>query len=591
MKLAVPSPSSVAVFGAGVAGLTAAHELVRLGHAVTVYETNPNAGGFFRSARMAADNGMPSEYSWHGLGPWYHNAFDIMKQIAFDETGSVYDKVLSRPLNFGIAPDKVNASFGRDDVFTSGRMFRMTRLDLVVRAWWLLKTWSANQRAEERYAWWNAADLWKPWMSSVGWKTWRSTFGPWIGSDWTRVSLHHVGQFFRRNLMSGPPHDHPADADGPAWTHGSKDGWLILRGPSSEVWFNPWVAQLERLGVRFAWRSELTRLEFADGRLSEAVVDSDERVVADHYVLAINPFMAKEVLDRTPALAEMQELCLFRGLIQDGPHTQVSFRIAFFEKIVWSETPSAVVVSDSEFNLTIFAEDQVWPEGSLGEGIQSLWTGTACAGGVPGRIHRLPIERCTKAQFIEEITAQLASCKALDFLLRESNHGRGLSDFPVARVEVWHEWIFSPDGIRPGQPKWVTTTNTQQWLPRQSTPVSNLFLAGAHTRTEADVWSIEGAVESGRRAARHIDPRVLVLPQHKAAAQLCGRRLLHAGAAAHSRRDCNWGSLRAPHRRRDVVPLIGPGVDRDGLVRPLGSCAIKALQKVFGAGAKAPLRQ
>ena len=82
-----------------------------------------------------------------------------MKQIPFDETGSVYDKVLSRPLNFGVTPDKVNAGFGRDDVFTRGRMFRMTRLDLVVRAWWLLKTWSANRRAEERYARWNAAYL------------------------------------------------------------------------------------------------------------------------------------------------------------------------------------------------------------------------------------------------------------------------------------------------------------------------------------------------------------------------------------------------------------------------------------------------
>ncbi|MCB1103277.1 MAG: FAD-dependent oxidoreductase [Cephaloticoccus sp.] len=42
-------------------------------------------------------------------------------------------------------------------------------------------------------------------------------------------------------------------------------------------------------------------------------------------------------------------------------------------------------------------------------------------------------------------------------------------------------------------------------LPRQATPVPNLFLAGAHTRTEADVWSIEGAVESGRRAAQVVD--------------------------------------------------------------------------------------
>jgi len=47
------------------------------------------------------------------------------------------------------------------------------------------------------------------------------------------------------------------------------------------------------------------------------------------------------------------------------------------------------------------------------------------------------------------------------------------------------------------------------------TPVSNLFLAGAHTKTQAQVWSIEGAVESGRRAANAIDDRVGVINQYQ----------------------------------------------------------------------------
>ena len=82
-------------------------------------------------------------------------------------------------------------------------------------------------------------------------------------------------------------------------------------------------------------------------------------------------------------------------------------------------------------------------------------------------------------------------------------------------VEVWPEWTFSPDGIEPDQPKWVTTTNTRPHRPTQATSVPNLVLAGAHTETEADIWSIEGAVESGRRAARVFEPDVVVLKQHK----------------------------------------------------------------------------
>jgi len=62
--------SAFAVFGAGIAGLTAAHEFAKRGYSVKVFESNLEAGGFFRSARRKEDNNIPSEYSWHGMGPW-----------------------------------------------------------------------------------------------------------------------------------------------------------------------------------------------------------------------------------------------------------------------------------------------------------------------------------------------------------------------------------------------------------------------------------------------------------------------------------------------------------------------------------------
>lgn len=175
-----------------------------------------------------------------------------------------------------------------------------------------------------------------------------------------------------------------------------------------------------------------------------------------------------------------------------------------------------MVVSDSEFNLTLFAEEQVWnKEVDLGRNIKSLWTGTSCISSIPGRIYHKPVNSCSKEEFVEEVKAQILSCGALDRLIKEANHGRGLKDFSLVKIEVWHEWEFSPEGIKSLQSKWVNSTNTQAYLPAQKTPVPNLFLAGAHTRTQAQVWSIEGAVESGRRAAKAIDDRVAVLDQNR----------------------------------------------------------------------------
>ena len=507
---------TVAVFGAGIAGLSAAHEFVRLGYTVSVYEVNRDAGGFFRSARMLGDDGMPSEYSWHGFGPWYHNTFDVMAQIPFDESGSVYDKGLTRPIDFGLAPDKGTAQFNDGPVIPVSKMFRMSGVDSLLWSWLLLKTWAANRRTFEHYAQLNAAEQWKPILSELGWKTWRACFGPWVGSDWTNVSLHQVGQFFRKQLISRPSHHHAADAEGPAWQHGAGNGWLLLRGPSNECWIDRWVEHLKRSGVTFHWQQALYRLDFNGREITTAHLESGAHVLADIYVMATNPFAAADVLRRTPQLAEMDQLCLFVPLTKDGPHTQVSFRIAFSERIGWPRKRAAVIIADSEFNLTLCASEHVWANDvNLGVGVKSLWTGTACVGKVAGRLYGLSVIECTKEQFIEEVLAQLFNCEGLDLLIKEENDGRGLRTFPILRVEVWHEWLFSSEGIQTHQPKWVTTTTTQPYQPTQTTPIPNLVLAGAHTKTAADVWSIEGAVESGRLAAQVIEPSVKVIPQYK----------------------------------------------------------------------------
>ena len=506
----------VAIFGAGIAGLSAAHELVRRGYRVSVYESEAEAGGFFRSARNLQSGNLPTEYSWHGMGPWYHNLFAVLRQIPFDDTGSVYDKALSRPIAFGIFPDHGKAEFFDNGLRSTPRMFRFSLWDWLKWAWLMFKTWGANVRTQEKYSRQNAAAQWKPMLSEQGYRTWRACFGPWVGSDWTKVSLHHAGQFFRKQLISKPPHAHLADDQGPAWSHGAKDGWLLFRGPSSEFWFGRWIKDLMERGVSFYWNERLERFRFNGTTITAGLLGSGTIVDADLYILAVNPFAAAEILARTPELEKQEELRLFKLLVAEGPHVQVSFRIGFAEPIKFPRARTAVVVADSEFNLTLFAEDQVWKSDvDLGREIKALWTGTSCVATVPGRLFNLPVSKCSKEQFLAEVEAQILSCESLNALIKEANGGRSLADFKIARIEVWHEWIFSPEGIRGPQPKWVTTTNTQPYLPSQITPVPNLFLAGAHTKTEVDVWSIEGAVESGRRAARAIDPTVEVISQYK----------------------------------------------------------------------------
>lgn len=150
---------SIVIFGAGIAGLTAAHELTQLGYAVSVYEVTDLPGGFFRSARLNEDN-MPTEYSWHGMGPWYHNAFDVMRQIPFSEKGSIYDVALSRPVDFGIFTDTGSAQFYDEGLKSIPKMFRMGNWEFVKWFYLMLKTWTSDIRSKIDYDKINAAQAW-----------------------------------------------------------------------------------------------------------------------------------------------------------------------------------------------------------------------------------------------------------------------------------------------------------------------------------------------------------------------------------------------------------------------------------------------
>ncbi|WP_434926294.1 FAD-dependent oxidoreductase [Shewanella sp. HL-SH2] len=515
-KKSAKKAKTVAVFGGGIAGLTVAHEFVKLGYKVKVFEANSDAGGFFRSARRKEDQDMPSEYSWHGMGPWYNNFFELIKEIPFDEHSSLYENILTRPVVFGLAPNSGTAHFGDSNSKNVDleNLFSMTTKEKWLWSWLMVKVWCSNTRSSEKYSNINAKEAWRPYLDASTLNTWSATFGSWVGSDWWHVSFHHVAHFFRKQLVTKYSYHHTGDSDGGPWDHTARTGWLLLNGPSSEVWFDKWVDDLKQKQVEFYWQTSLHRLSFEENSITAAELDNGETVQADIYVMALNPFCAADILARTPVLEDKPQLNLFKPLVKQGPHTQVSFRIGFKEKMSWPRKRCALVISDSAFNLTLFSQEQAWGKpSSLGENIQSLWTVTACVSKVPGPVHGLCLEQCTEEQFLDEVLFQLKQCHALDELVKKANDGKSWQDFSMVKIKVWHEWAFSPEGITSAQPKWVNSTNTQQYIPQQKTTISNLVLAGAHTKTTADVWSIEAAVESGKLAVKVFEPQLKVIPQ------------------------------------------------------------------------------
>lgn len=508
---------SVIVFGGGIAGLSTSHFLMERGYKVTVIESLNIPGGLSRSERI---NGKPMEYSWRGFGPWYHNTFDLMKKIPVTPDKTVYDIELSHPITFLL-------TFDNKKKYT--KSFPISLLDKLLFIFISFRVWaSCSQRKNNVYASVNAFKYLYQYLSKKNARIISQLFGPWVGSDSSRVSLHHTSEFFMRNIFPGAQYYHKQPA--PSFTQGSGDGWLILRQPTNESWFDPWVTYLKSKGVQFEFNTSLTQLQLnsKSNTIDYAIVNSggiSKKITADTYVLAINPYITYNILQNSPELlAADKQLQQFKPLVDDYPHTQISFSIYFFEKINFThndnpKTETAVILIDSEFDITLFSQDELWKKDiHLGKNIKSLWTGTATLDATSGKLYNLPITKLTKEQFINEIKYQIYRCKGLDELI-VNNNGRHLKSF-LMEIKVWHTWEFPKNSckykcvIDPTQPKWVNNTRNQTYLPKTKTSIPNLYLAGAHTKTNVDLYSMESAVESGRRVADIMTNKNTIIPQH-----------------------------------------------------------------------------
>lgn len=460
---------AVVVCGGGIAGLTAAHELAAAGARVTLLEASPALGGF---AAGAQDRGVPTEHSWRGWGPFYANAFDIMRRTEGALGAPSAYAELTRPIAFAAPPSE-----------------RLRPQD-TLRGGWLLLRALLRRRSSGRNA---RTALW-PRLTPSGRRFLMGALGPWIGLDPYHAPLGEVAWFAA--LQASGKH---------AFAR-----WRVLGGPIQEAWIDPWTRQLERAGVQVRRSCRVRRLRVSGGRVRGVVVAEGE-LRADAVVLAVDPFAALR-LARASGLAdcwpELPELVA-------QPQVQISFRLGWRQ--AFRLGADALSLPESPFNLTLYSQTELWRPAwraaAVPPGVGTLWSVTACACGEasPGQLYGLPAERLTKAQFLEECLAQLRASATLRALVRGAN-GRDLEAFDLVFAEPWHEWRFpeEPGGlVTTDRPKWVTDSRLAG-VPRPRTRVpgvANLVCAGAHTATSVSIYSMEGAAESGKAAAAALGAR------------------------------------------------------------------------------------
>lgn len=479
--------TQVAVLGGGIGGLTAAHELSERGFEVTVYEANDRVGGKARSVPTGV--GIQGEHGFRFFPAFYRHVVDTMERIPHGR-GTVADNLVETEevlVAFDDEPSQVEETTAPDSVEGWIQALRPSFAEdlpnsdmrfLVERMLYLLTACEKRRETElDEVSWWEFVDAEgrsQAFRDRLAYLTQSLVaLRPRVGSART------VGTIFLQLLFGQLDPRRPTER--------------ILNGPTSEVWFDPWVAYLDSRGVAFELETLVTGLSF-DGRRVTAAHLPDGTARADEFVLAVPvetaPSMLGPDLRRAdPALSRVANL-------DTAWMNGIQFYLAEDVKLVRGHQ----VYADTPWAITAISQRQFWSgydfETEAPDDIDGVLSVIASDWDTPGMVYEKPARDCTRSEIAAEVWTQVKTHLNLD---EQRLHDGLLVD--------WHlddALVETDSGVENRSPLLINTVGSLQNRPPADVDVMNLTLASDYVHTNSDLASMESANEAGRRAANAI---------------------------------------------------------------------------------------
>ena len=498
----------VVILGGGIAGLSAAHELIERRFDVEIYELLPIAGGKARSFAVEGTGtdgrrDLPGEHGFRFFPRFYRHIIDTMSRIPCGHHGSVADNLVD-------TTRMSLARYGRHAVDVTARSPR-TLSDVRVilddfgrllggdlglshdelaffasKIWQIVTSCRDRRMTEyEKIGWWEfigAGQRSPAYQKLLGHGLTRSL----VAAKADTASTKTIGNIFVQLLFDiatpGPSTDR------------------VLNGPTNDVWINPWLEYLTSRGVKYHFDSKVTAVTFDGERIRAATVDvggAPATIEGDYFVFAmpvedVIDLITPEMMVAEPALADLFTL-------DDITEWMNGIQIYLNEDV--PITHGHTIYVDSPWALTSISQAQFWRNvnlASLGDGdVRGILSIDISEWEQPGLSGKTAKE-CTSEEIKAEVWEQLK---------RSLNYG----DNVILKDEHLHRWSLDP-GIRQNvdgtvaneEPLLVNLVDTWKLRPEAVTRIPNLFLASDYVRTNTDLATMEAANEAARRAVNGI---------------------------------------------------------------------------------------
>jgi uncharacterized protein with NAD-binding domain and iron-sulfur cluster len=542
--------NKVIIIGGGVAGMSAAHELIERGFEVEIFEQQPYyVGGKARStdvpnSAVGDKKPLPGEHGFRFFPGFYTHITDTMKRIPFPgNKNGVYDNLVATErvvmgregkndilslVNFpkSLADLKIMASA----VHNSNTGLTIEDVNSFMGKIWQLMTSCYERRLQdyERIAWWeftgadNHSEAYNEFF--VGGIT-RTL----VAAKPRLVSTRTGGDILLQLIfqMANP------------FTHTDR----VLNGPTNEAWLYPWRDYLLKKGVKFNHSNIVNEINCGFDKTKNrnfisSITATDEdgftkKITGDYFISAVPVEVMSTLLNANILKADPQLLAI-KELAKD---VQWMTGIQFYLNEDIRIARGHMMIIDSPWAITAISQPQFWDRIKMSDygsgqvkGIISVDISDWGRVGYNGKTAKA----CTKQEIMEEVWCQLS------LGLRENNQNILSADMVVAcnldrdiqfqnpnddmDLDVKKLTDCDPDQVKPNsildipiggtkkedfktidkEPLLVNNTRTWDLRPEAYCNIFNLFFASDYVRTHTDLATMEGANEAARRAVNVI---------------------------------------------------------------------------------------
>jgi uncharacterized protein with NAD-binding domain and iron-sulfur cluster len=516
----------VVILGGGVAGMSAAHELIERGFQVEVYERKPIPGGKARSIAAAGASTrsslpgrpsppiasatamrppLPGEHGFRFFPGFYKHIVDTMARIPY-KGGSVAQNLVDTtelrmapfdrpsfvlPTEFPRTTDDIRIDVFAVVAFLAGQISVPVddALFFATKMWQFLTSCEDRRLLDyERINWWDfieADSRSEAYQKYFGNGITRSL----VAAKARRASTKTIGDIFVQIVFGILLPGVAADR--------------VLNGPTNDVWVNPWLKYLQERGVVYHLNADVRAVHYSRGAVrsaSVAIGSRLEQVMGDYFIAAVPvermaELASREMVAGDPSLANLDQLTEYVEWMNG---------IQFY---LTEDVPIAkghVIYVDSPWALTSVSQPQFWRDFDLtkyGDGtVKGLLSVDISDWDVKG-LNGKEARHCTREEIAAETWEQLK---------RSLNVGGQ----PVLRDSQLHSWFLDPDIANAAlttprietnaEPLLVNYVDTWRLRPEAVTRIPNFFLASDYVRTYTDLATMEAANEAARRAVNGV---------------------------------------------------------------------------------------